>query len=86
MYSIKLLHNATRVGRNPMLRVDSLHAYMLTRLHVYMFTRLHATLRNRSYSAKTRNRSHFAMLRANKLHADMPMCLHIYVFTCCFLI
>ena len=33
-----ILHNATRVGRNPMLRVDSLRAYMLTRLHAYTLT------------------------------------------------
>ena len=30
------------MGRNPMLRVDSLHAYMCTCLHAYMLTCLHA--------------------------------------------
>ena len=43
---IYILHNATRVGRNPMLRAYSLlltclHAYMLTCLHAYMLTYLH---------------------------------------------
>ena len=28
---VYILHNATRVGRNPMLRADSLHAYVFTR-------------------------------------------------------
>ena len=41
-----ILQNATRVGRNPMLRADSLHAYLfnytLTSVHGYMLTRLHA--------------------------------------------
>ena len=36
MLYIYILHNATRVGRNPMLRADNLHAYMLTCLHAYM--------------------------------------------------
>ena len=41
-----LLHNATRVGRNPTFRAYSLlltclHAYMLTCLHAYMLTYLH---------------------------------------------
>ena len=39
---IYILHNATRVGRNPMLRADSLHAYTFTCVHVYMLTWLHA--------------------------------------------
>ena len=96
---IEILHNATRVGRNPMLTAVNLHAYMLTRLHACMFLCLHATLRNRSCSAifasrrapqaadKTvGNRSRFAMPRAKKLYAYIPFCLHIYVFTCWLLI
>ena len=43
---MKILHNATRVGRNPMLRAYSLlltclHAYMLTCLPTCMFTYSH---------------------------------------------
>ena len=37
-----ILHNATRVGRNPMLRVNSLHAYVLTCALACKLTRLHA--------------------------------------------
>ena len=37
-----ILHNATRVGRNPMLRVNSLHAYVLTCAPACKLTRLHA--------------------------------------------
>ena len=51
-----LLHNATRVGRNPMLRVDSLHAYVLTCafackltcLHAYTLTCVHAYMHVRT--------------------------------------
>ena len=39
---IYILHNATRVGRNPMLR-----AYMLTCLHVYVLACLHACMLER---------------------------------------
>ena len=38
---IYILHNATRVGRNPKLRAYSL---LLTCLHAYMLTCLHAYL------------------------------------------
>ena len=44
------MHNATRVGRNPMLRADSLHAYVLTRSHACMFTCLHAYMRTRLHA------------------------------------
>ena len=48
--------NATRVGRNPMLRVDSLHAYVLTCalackltcLHAYTLTCVHAYMHVRT--------------------------------------
>ena len=51
-----ILHNATRVGRNPMLRVDSLHAYVLTCalackltcLHAYTLTCVHAYMHVRT--------------------------------------
>ena len=33
-----ILHNATRVGKHPMLRADGLHAYVLTRSHACMLT------------------------------------------------
>ena len=53
---IYILHNATRVGRNPMLRVDSLHTYVLTCalackltcLHAYTLTCVHAYMHVRT--------------------------------------
>ena len=42
---MNLLHNAIRVGRNPMLRADSLHAYVFTRRQACSFTCLHACMR-----------------------------------------
>ena len=47
-YMGNLPRNATRVGRNPMLRVDSLHAYVLTCLHAYTLTCVHAYMHVRT--------------------------------------
>ena len=43
-----LLHNASRVGRNPVLRVYSLHAYVLSCLHAYTLTGVHAYMHVRT--------------------------------------
>ena len=45
--AIYILHNATRVGRNPMLRAYMLTAYMITCLHAYMLTCFHACILDR---------------------------------------
>ena len=65
---IYLLHNATRVGRNPMLRADSLHAYMLTCLHAYMLTCLHAYTLTCLLACKL-----------TCLHAYTLTCVHAYM-------
>ena len=43
-FAILMLHNAARVGTNPMRRTDTLHAYMLIRLHVHMLICLQADI------------------------------------------
>ena len=85
-----LLHNATRVGRNPMLRVDSLHASVftcalackLTCLHVYTLTCVHSL---HAY-VFTRSRAciftclHAYTLTCTRVHACTYV--HAYTFTC----
>ena len=62
-----LLHNATRVGRNPMLRANSLHAYVFTCLHASC---VHAYMHLRTCL-------HACML--TRLHACMLTRLHAYM-------
>ena len=71
-----LLHNATRVGRNPMLRADSLHVYVLTRSHAYMFTCLHDYMRTCLHALA----SMIARLYAFTC-SQTPVLLHAYVLT-----
>ena len=70
---VYILHNATRVGRNPKLRAYSLlltclHAYMLTCLHAYMLTCLPTCMFTYSHAYM------LICLNVGMIHAYMLAC------------
>ena len=73
------MHNATRMGRNPMLRADSLHAYVLTRSHAGMFTCLHAHMRTRLHALAYMFARYMFLLAYTRLYFYMFTCLRAYL-------
>ena len=69
------------MGRNPMLRVDSLHAYMLTCLHAYMhvLTCLHACA---SLDAYMLTRLHAYTLTCMCVHVCTLICFNLLRHDC----
>ena len=74
-----ILHNATRVGRNPTLRADSLHAYVLTRSHACMSTCLHAHMRTRLHALAYMFARYMLLLAYTRLYFYMFTYLHAYL-------
>ena len=74
-----ILHKATRVSSNPTLRVDCLHAYVLTRSHACMSTCLHAHMRTRLHALAYMFARYMFLLAYTRLYFYMFTCLRAYL-------